>query len=389
MIFKKKSFTIFNYFQKKFEKKFRLLEDDQNILQQSRFFIRAITWVLIATSGCGISWLIFAKTDEIVIVKGKLEPIGDVKEIQIPFSGVIEEILIKSGDRVKKGQVLIVFDKESSKQNVKSLNDQLIQKNTQLELKRQEKNKTYELNKKGIDILRKRYSLELTILNSLNELYQQGAISKLRYLQQSQTTNEVLTKILEKEKDGERQQLIIDQQLENINSEISKFMAQIVEAKVQLQYKSIHAPVDGIIFDLKPTSTGFISRSNEPILKIVPYDNLEAEVSIPSNKIGFVYIGMPVEISIDSFPAIDFGPLIGEVISIGSDSLQVPNTQAEELHFPTTIELDNQKLILKDGTELKLQVGMSLQANLKLRRVSYLQLLLGKFNHKSESLKKL
>ena len=37
-------------------------------------------------------------------------------------------------------------------------------------------------------------------------------------------------------------------------------------------------------------------------MKIVPFDNLEADVKIPSKKIGFVKIGMPVDISIDSFP---------------------------------------------------------------------------------------
>ena len=43
---------------------------------------------------------------------------------------------------------------------------------------------------------------------------------------------------------------------------------------------------------------------------------------------------------------------------------------------------------VKDGTALPLQVGMSLTANIKLRKVSYLQLLLGEFRNKAESLKR-
>ena len=83
--------------------------------------------------------LLFAYTDEVVLVNGKLKPIGDVKKIQIPVGGVIKEILVKSGDKVSKGQILIVLDKEISQQNLKSLEDQFYQKNIQLELKKKKK----------------------------------------------------------------------------------------------------------------------------------------------------------------------------------------------------------------------------------------------------------
>ena len=37
-----------------------------------------------------------------VVALGKLEPKGDVKDIQIPIGGVIEEILVESGDNVER-----------------------------------------------------------------------------------------------------------------------------------------------------------------------------------------------------------------------------------------------------------------------------------------------
>ena len=51
--------------------------------------------------------------------------------------------------------------------------------------------------------------------------------------------------------------------------------------------------------------------------------------------------------------------------------------------------LDDQQLRLKSGSSLPLQVGMSLTANIKLRKMSYLQLLLGEFQDKAESLQRL
>ena len=161
------------------------------------------------------------------------------------------------------------------------------------------------------------------------------------------------------------------------------------QKRVLLGYKSLKAPVEGLIFDLKPTSSGFVAQSSEPIMKIVPFNNLEADIKIPSNKIGFVKLGMPVEISIDSFPANDFGSLKGEIESIGSDVLE-PKSSSDKLgpYFPGRIKLDTQTLKLRNGRILPLQVGMSLKANIKLRRVSYLKLLLGTFKDKSDSLSK-
>ena len=95
---------------------------------------------------------------------------------------------------------------------------------------------------------------------------------------------------------------------------------------------------------------------------------------------------MEADISIDSFPSNDFGVLKGKVTRIGSDSLE-PNPQEQrlELRFPVTIQLDDQQLKIKGGSALPLQVGMSLTANIKLRKVSYLQLLLGEFQDKAKS----
>ena len=139
---------------------------------------------------------------------------------------------------------------------------------------------------------------------------------------------------------------------------------------------------------MKPKNIGFVAQSNYSIMKIVPFNKLEADVKIPSSKIGFIKIGMPVDISIDSFPANDFAPLEGFVDSIGSDVLDLNEEENnKEYFYPGSIKLNSQSLLLKNGNELPLQVVMSLQANIKLRKVSYLRLLLVSFRDKTESLK--
>lgn len=363
---------------------------DQNPLKQSRFFIKSLTWGLIATTGLSLSWLIFAYTDEVVFVEGKLEPIGKIKNIQIPFGGVVKDIFVKPGQKVSKGKILIALDSQVSKKNLDSFLNRLDLKERQLKLKKLEKQKNSELYLEKIKILKERVSLENNLLNRFSSLLKDGAISEIYYLNQAQKAKEIMGEIIENEKNLQKQKLVTDQEIKVISSELAELKALTTQAEVSLKYKSIKAPVDGIVFDLKPTSTGFVAKSSEPIMKILPFNQLEADVKIPSNKIGFVKVGMPAEISIDSYPAIDFATLKGKVKSISSDVIDKEESQNQkEFYFNASIALENQDLVLRDGDILPLQVGMSLTANIKLRRVSYLKLLLGTFKDKSESLKRI
>ncbi|KZR61102.1 HlyD family secretion protein [Prochlorococcus sp. MIT 1306] len=376
--------------QNQLEQKVTSVSHDESVLQQSRFWMRAVTWSLIGTTAFAVGWLAIARTEEIVVAQGKLEPLGDVKEIQIPVGGVARDILIKGGDRVSKGQILIQLDTETSSEQVNSLEAQFAKKQQQLKLKLEEQQGTLDLSREQVATTRDNLALEQQILSRFEFLSAQGASSELQYLQQRNKVRELRGRVIKEKLDGARQQSILNQEIEQLNSQLAQLKAQLTEAKVTLKYQSLRSPVDGVVFDLKPTTPGFVAQSSEPVLKIVPFNNLEADVEIPSNKIGFVREGMSVDISIDSFPATDFGVLEGKVTSIGSDALPPDQQQQrQEYRFPATIQLDSQQLKLKNGTTLPLQVGMSLTANIKLRSVSYLQLLLGQFQSKTDSLRQL
>ena len=373
---------------------------DESILQQGRFWMRTVTWTLIGTTVFGVGWLALARTEEIVVAPGQLEPIGSVQDIQMPVGGVADQILVEEGDRVKAGQVLMKLDTEASEEQRNSLEKTIKLKKEQIILKEEEKRNYQLVNQEEVQMLESNLALQSEILGRLEQLEAVGAFSEVQILSQQNTVAEIQGKLMQSKADRLRQVALLDQQTAQLKSELADLNGRLVETKVTLRYQQLRSPVDGVVFDLKPTSRGFTAQSTQTVMKVVPMGSLEAKVEVPSNKIGFVKVpsGCPekrdscmnADISIDSFPSTDFGVLKGKVTHIGSDALKPdPQEQRQELSFPVTIQLDDQQLKLKTGSSLPLQVGMSLTANIKLRKVSYLQLLLGEFQDKAESLQRL
>jgi hemolysin D len=176
---------------------------------------------------------------------------------------------------------------------------------------------------------------------------------------------ELLTKIATNEKqiaeiDGQLNKTIVE-----IDRKVADLTSQISQAKMNLKYQEIVAPASGTVFELKATTPGFVATTSEPILKIVPNNTLTAKVFISNKDIGFIKVGMPVDVRIDSFPFSEFGDVKGTILTIGSDALVADQTHPYE-RFPAIIKLAKQQISIK-GKPVTLQSGMSLSANVKLR----------------------
>ncbi|MEA5415373.1 HlyD family secretion protein [Synechococcus sp. BA-132 BA5] len=363
-------------------------DSDDVVLQQSRFWARSITWTLMGVTLFGLGWLAFAQTEEIVTAPGKLEPLGVVKDIQMPVGGVVEEVMVKEGERVKKGQMLLRLDTETTLDRQASMQQTIRYKQQQLRLKQVELDRYLQYNDTEQRVLRQSLVLEKDVLGRLETLNKEGATAELQYLSQRNKVQEVQGKLEETGVDRLRQQSILQQGIREIQSELADLRSKLTELNVNIRYQVIRSPEAGVVFELKPKSRGFVAQTSEPVMKVVPFDRLEARVEVPSREIGFVSVGKPADISIDSFPATDFGVLQGTVRRIGSDALP-PDQMNNFYRFPVDIRLNSQQLKLKSGKVLPLQVGMSLTANVKLRKVTYLQLLLSDFKDKADALRQI
>ena len=297
-------------------------KENETGIRQSTLWAKSISWTIIGGTVFGIAWLCIGKTEEIIVATGKLEPGKQVVDIQMPISGITKDIYVKEGDKVYKGQKLIDLD-------------------TEISLAKQ---------KAKLNVL----SINEEVLEKLKALEIEGAVSKLQVLSQEE--------------------------------KVSQLRSEMIESNVIIKYQEIISPTDGFVFDLKPKTKGFVAQQSEILMKIVPQDQLKAKVEIDSRRIGFVTVGKKVDISVDSFPASDFGVIKGEIESISSDAL-VPEPRLNKgYRYPSKIKLFSQTLNLRNGKQLPLQTGMSITANIKLRKVSYLQMLLGTFKDKAKSI---
>jgi HlyD family secretion protein len=271
-----------------------------------------------------------------------------------------------------------------------------------------------------LEMARKNLALNQGILNNVEPLATTGAISKIQFLKQQQEVFTNQSEVAQLEQEIARLQLSIqeaqikventvavdrkdftkqlsdnEQKIAEIDSQITKAIvennkklaeitSQIAQAAQTLNYGELRATADGVIFELKANTPGYVANPTEAILKIVPEDALIAKVSITNQDIGFIREGMIVDVRIDSFPFSEFGDIKGNVTWIGSDAL--PPTQIQPLYtFPAKIKLERQALST-NGRQISLQSGMSLNANIKVRKRTVISILTDQFAKVSESL---
>ncbi|MEC4817080.1 MAG: HlyD family efflux transporter periplasmic adaptor subunit [Scytonema sp. PMC 1069.18] len=470
------------------------------ILRQSPIWSRAILWGIVGVTSLVVIWANFARIEEAIPTQGKLEPQGTVKEVQAPVAGVVKAVLVKDGQRVRRGDLLMRLDATASQAQLISLlkirsaltqenqfyRSQLVSKNsvpdnrdfvktielppgiasltksraaliaenrlyraqlngtpiklspeeaarlefsqTELEarilsdkLQTNQLEKQLNENKAQLTSAHDVREVNQTILDSIEPLAKEGAISRIQYLKQqeqvrtlqanvesltqeqarleyaiAQSREKLRNTVAGAKKELSTQIATNDKQIAQIDSELNKAIlenqkklaeieSQISQARLNLQYQELRAPANGIVFDLQARNPGFVTNPSQAVLKIVPSEELTAKAYITNKDIGFIKEGMKVDVRIDSFPFSEFGDIKGEVIWIGSDALP-PDQIRPYYSFPVKIRLDRQSLMVKDR-EVPLQSGMSVTANIKIRDRTVISIFTELFAKQIDSIK--
>lgn len=402
--------------------KLQLWEGSSAYVEQGTHWSSALIWLCVVLFGGTLLWAFTAKLDQTISVRGRLEPSGSVREVDSPSAGVVSKVYIKDGQQVRQGQAL--FDVEAKglasrrvaiqntlallelqSQSLKSilssggdprrfaplpplpvvsepaLQAQLFTARQQVQQLRSQ------LEQLSARLASRRQTLLLQrrIADDMVPLYRSGAMARNQYLTQLNEVQVVSADVKSLEEERERVIGLAAAQLNELNQRQINLNAELVGLRETISYRTIRSPIAGKVFDNK-VSTRTVVNADQVILKIVPANRLQAKVDIGDSDIGFVKVGLPATVAVDSFPSGEFGYIQGTVIRLGSDAL-TPDQTSNQFRFPATISL-RQQSVESGGKALNLQSGMGVTANIKLRSRPVITIVTDMFTKQLEGVKR-
>ena len=89
-------------------------------------FGRIVLWLIVALLIVTLAWSYFGELDIVASATGRIVPEGSVKIIQPASAGVVIDIRVREGQKVRKGDILIQLDDTIAKTDVKTAQQALI-----------------------------------------------------------------------------------------------------------------------------------------------------------------------------------------------------------------------------------------------------------------------
>jgi multidrug resistance efflux pump len=92
------------------------------------------------------------------------------------------------------------------------------------------------------------------------------------------------------------------------------------KAKELYALKWLRAPVSGLVQEVDATTVGQVVTSAQSLVTIVPDGApLIIEATVTNEDIGYLKVGQPVEVKVDTFPFQKYGSLKGALLSVSPD----------------------------------------------------------------------
>lgn len=391
-------------------------------------FGRIVLWLITALLIITFAWSYFGKLDIIASATGKITPEGSIKTIQPASSGVVTDIKVSEGQKVKKGQLLIQLDNSVAKSEVKTgeqalavaklerdilsktiigedvsaavnaadipdeVKEHLIalaeSKVSSYEVQRQllsssiasaqQQVKSQEQAKQTIqDNLTKLRAREQELnqeLKKANSLTESSIRSDLRSVQQQIASLEA--SLSAQDQQIAQAQLGVNEANEKLNAynadsassayssvldqdkQVTDLENSLTKAKQLVDQLSIRAPVDGTVLSIATKTVGGVVNGAQPIIEIVPNETpLIVEANVQNKDIGFIHVGQPVIVKVDTYSFHRYGYLKGTVKSISPDAI---SDEKQGLIYKMKVALDTTKTS-KDNA-IKVEPGMSVTA---------------------------
>ncbi|MEY4933251.1 MAG: hypothetical protein RLZZ403_1571, partial [Pseudomonadota bacterium] len=313
--------------------------------------------------------------------------------------GVVGELLVKEGDRVASGQLIVRLESERARAAVEEARAKVAALGTTsvrlaaelydrpLEFGPQHGAYTtfienqrllYEKRRTAIAAEISTLSQMLSLVSdelSMNEpLLATGDVSRSEVLRLQRQVADINGQIVNRR----------NRYLQELQAELSKTQEDLASAdqvlkqrEDQLAHTELRAPVDGIVKNVRLTTVGAVLRPGDEMLQIVPTDDeLLLEAKVRPADIGFIRVGQPASVKFDAYDYSIYGSGEGKVSYISADTLLDQSTREEQPYYRVQVAVDTSMLKQRTADEkIEIQPGMTATVEIKTGRSTVLKYL--------------
>ncbi|MCK9337483.1 MAG: HlyD family type I secretion periplasmic adaptor subunit [Arcobacteraceae bacterium] len=391
------------------------------VLEMTPKWLLIVLYFWVGTISVFLLWASFAYVDEIARGDGAIIPSGHNQMIQNLEGGIIEEILVKEGDEVEKGEVLLKIDNQKSQSSFSTSNikanslkakisrltaeangvdfvitddSEFMQNEMQLYLKRLSQlnaqtqvlkeqliQREQELRSSKVSLSHLKSSFEMisTELEMAQPMVEKGVKSRIDYLKLQRETNETeerynslrlaipkLESSINEMKESIKQinfdfQSKSQEELNTTKAELESILSNSVALEDQVSRTLVRSPMKGIVQKMFVNTVGGVIKPADNIIEIVPSDEtLLIEVKIKPSDIAFIYHGQKAIVKFSAYDFAIFGGLEGEVVHISADTIK---DQKDNVFYTVRIKTQ-QNFLEKKGNVYKIIPGMTVNVDI-------------------------
>lgn len=344
---------------------------------------RKVLWAVLILIGGLVLWSFLGRLDIVAVAEGKLIPQSYVKIVQPAEAGIVKDILVREGEQVKAGQVLMKMDAVLTEADASTLQADFWRKRLALQrIDAEIMDAPFRADPEAPSGLAKeieaqhranRSALEAAVAEERSHLLKArqdlAAAEQVRtkladtlphYREQDKAfeklandgfagplmASEKRRERIEKEQELKTQEYVIEsarastaqseKTLAQIKSDyrrqlyaerndvanaLDKLAQEITKQAHRRDLLELKAPQDGVIKDLATHTAGTVVQPGTVLLTLVPgNETLRAEVWVSNEDIGFVRQGQPVKLKFAAYPFQKYGLAVGRVAHVSADA---------------------------------------------------------------------
>jgi membrane fusion protein, adhesin transport system len=366
-------------------------------------------------------WAALAKVDEVTAGTGKVIPSSKVQLIQASEPATVAELLVRSGQRVSRGQLLARLDNPQSRQ-IQAETEALEARSARLAsegaggsgvalageeatlsvVRRQALSSRVAALRSSAEQRRRDAAEAVATINSLSrslELAQDNVnrlapLAAKNIVPQTELANaqrevvDLQGRIAAAREQQGRAIAAVSEALSQANEASFSFRQEALNERSQVQQKlavnaeslrgsrgfELRSPVDGVVNDVQVTTIGGFVQAGEKVMEVVPMgDKLLVETRVKPSDIAFIKVGDKALVKVTAYDFSTYGGLDGKVVQVSADSIY--DEVERQAYFIVIVETQRAYLH-KAGRRLPITPGMMTDTQIITGRKSVLSYLL-------------